>query len=231
MARLPRVVLAGYPLHIMVKGHNSQPIFFSDEERRSYLEWLRDAAREYDLAIHAYALMPNHVHILATPKTELSASRVMQSVGRRYAQMFNRVHGTTGTVWEGRYRSCLVDPDTFFLLCQKYIEQNPLRAGLVQKPEDWHWSSYRHHVGAETIPWISDHPSYWALANTPFERQLTWQKSVLDSLNRVDLEKVSSHLNFGWPLASDQLLKQLSQKISRPLAPRRAGRPKKVTNK
>ncbi|MFM8462371.1 MAG: transposase, partial [Polynucleobacter victoriensis] len=89
MARLPRVVLAGYPLHIMVKGHNSQHIFTSDEEKRSYLEWLRDAAREYDLAIHAYVLMPNHVHILATPKNEVSASRVMQSVGRRYAQMFN----------------------------------------------------------------------------------------------------------------------------------------------
>ncbi|MFM6923579.1 MAG: transposase, partial [Polynucleobacter victoriensis] len=92
MARLPRVVLAGYPLHIMVKGHNSQPIFTNDEEKRSYLEWLRDAAREYDLAIHAYVLMPNHVHILATPKNEVRASRVMQSVGRRYAQMFNHAH-------------------------------------------------------------------------------------------------------------------------------------------
>ena len=92
MARLPRVVLAGYPLHIMVKGHNSQPIFFSDEEKRSYIEWLRDAAREYDLAIHAYVLMPNHVHILATPKNDLSASRVMQSVGDRKSTRLNSSH-------------------------------------------------------------------------------------------------------------------------------------------
>ena len=180
MARLQRVVLPGYPLHMMVRGHNSQDIFTTDEEKKSYLEWLKDAAREYELTIHAYALMPNHVHILATPKTVLSASKVMQSIGRRYAQLFNQTHGTSGTVWEGRFKSCLIDPEAYFLLVQKYIEQNPVRAGLVHKPEEWAWSSYRHHAGSETNPWIADHPSYWAIANTPFERQMAWQKAVLE---------------------------------------------------
>jgi putative transposase len=137
MARLQRVVLPGYPLHMMVRGHNSQNIFTTEEEKKSYLGWLKDAAREYELAIHAYALMPNHVHILATPKTVLSASKVMQSIGRRYAQLFNQAHGSSGTVWEGRFKSCLIDPEAYFLLVQKYIEQNPVRAGLVQKPEEW----------------------------------------------------------------------------------------------
>jgi putative transposase len=228
MARLQRVVLPGYPLHMMVKGHNSQDIFTTDEEKKSYLEWLKEAAREYELAIHAYALMPNHVHILATPKTTLSASKVMQSIGRRYAQLFNQTHGSSGTVWEGRFKSCLIDPDAYFLLVQKYIEQNPVRAGLVQKPEEWTWSSYRHHVGSETIPWIADHPSYWAIANTPFERQMAWKTFVLEQLSLHEIEKVSKHLSYGWPLASDLFLKQLMQKTTRPLQPRAAGRPKKI---
>ena len=228
MARLQRVVLPGYPLHMMVRGHNSQDIFTTNEEKKSYLEWLKDAAREYELAIHAYALMPNHVHILATPKTTLSASKVMQSIGRRYAQLFNQTHGSSGTVWEGRFKSCLIDPDAYFLLVQKYIEQNPVRAGLVQKPEEWTWSSYRHHVGSETIPWIADHPSYWAIANTPFERQMAWKTSVLEQLSTHEIEKVSKHLSYGWPLARDVVLKQLSQKTTRPLQPRAAGRPKKI---
>jgi putative transposase len=227
MARLQRVVLPGYPLHMMVRGHNSQDIFTTDEEKKSYLESLKDAAREYGLAIHAYALMPNHVHVLATPKTILSASKVMQSIGRRYAQLFNQAHGSSGTVWEGRFKSCLIDPEAYFLLVQKYIEQNPVRAGLVQKPEEWAWSSYRHHAGSETIPWISDHPSYWAIANTPFERQMAWQKTVLEPLGSNDIEKVSKHLSYGWPLGSDVFLKQLASKTSRPLQPRLAGRPKK----
>ena len=227
MARLPRVIFPGYPLHILVKGHNSQEIFLSDEDRRSYLEWLRDAAREYELAIHAYVLMPTHVHLLATPKTSLSASRTMQSVGRRYAQLFNQNYQRTGSIWEGRFKSTVIDPPAYFLLCQQYIEQNPVRAGLVQRSEDWLWSSYRHHVGAETVPWISDHPIYWGLGNTPFERQLAWQKLVSDQMSKSDQEKVSDHLNYGWPMASPKFLEFMSLKSNRPLAPRRAGRPKK----
>lgn len=226
MARLPRIVLAGYPLHIMVKGHNAQDIFFSDDERRAYLEWLRDAAREYELAIHAFVLMPSHIHILATPKTPLSASRVMQSVSRRYAQMFNHNHQRTGTVWEGRFKSSLIEPEAYLLLCQKYIEQNPVRSGLVQTPEKWHWSSYRHHVGAETMPWIADHSLYWGLGNTPFERQLSWQKLMSEPLNNNDVIKVSNHLNYGWPMMTSSGHEKLALKTTRPLVPRRAGRPK-----
>ena len=193
--------------------------------RRSYLEWLRDAAREYELLVHAYVLMPNHVHILATPKNEFSVARVMQSIGRRYAQLFNSNHQRTGTIWEGRFKSCLLEAAPFFLLTQKFIESNPVRSGLVQKPEDWIWSTYRHHIGAETVPWISDHPLYWALGNTPFERQSIWGKEVDDAINVDNLEKVSNYLNKGWPLGSPHFLKQIAAKVSRPVAKRAAGRP------
>ena len=228
MARLPRLVLAGYPMHIMVCGNNRQQIFFDDAEKRSYLEWLRDAAREYELLIHAYVLMPNHVHILATPKNEWSVSRVMQSVGRRYAQLFNQNHRRTGTIWEGRFKSCVLEPESFLLLTQKFIESNPLRAGLVQKLEEWHWSSYGHHIGAETVSWLSDHSLYWALGNTPFERQSAWQKFVLDSINRSDIDTVSNHLLKGWPLGSPLFLRQIAGKVTRPVAKRNPGRPPKA---
>lgn len=227
MARLPRLVLSGYPIHIMVCGNNRQSIFFDDVEKRSYLEWLRDAAREYELLVHAYVLMPNHVHILATPKNELSVARTMQSVGRRYAQLFNQNHQRTGTIWEGRFKSCLMEPESFFLVIQKFIETNPVRVGLVQKPEDWPWSSYSHHIGAETVSWLSDHSLYWALGNTPFERQSEWQRLVLDSFNKEQIETVSSHLLNGWPLGSPSFLKQIATKVARPVAKRMPGRPPK----
>jgi putative transposase len=229
MARLPRLVLAGHPMHIMVCGNNRQQIFFDDAEKRSYLEWLRDAARENELLIHAYVLMPNHVHILATPKNDLSVSRTMQSVGRRYAQLFNQNHQRTGTIWEGRFKSCLLEPESFFLLTQKFIESNPVRSGLVQKSEDWPWSSYRHHIGSETISWVSDHSLYWALGNTPFERQSAWQRFVIDSFNKEQIETVSSHLLKGWPLGNPSFLKQIAGKVARPVAKRRPGRPIKET--
>jgi putative transposase len=112
-------------------------------------------------------------------------------------------------------------------MTQKFIESNPVRAGLVQKPEDWPWSSYSHHIGAETVSWLSDHSLYWALGNTPFERQSEWQRLVLDSFNKDQLETVSSHLLKGWPLGSVSFLKQIATKVARPVAKRTPGRPLK----
>ena len=226
MARLSRLVIPGLPIHLMMSGHNRQVIFFDDEERRFYLESLRDAARECELAIHAYVLLPTQVHVLATPTQQNSVSRVMQSVGRRYAQLFNQKHQRTGTLWEGRFKSCLVDP-AYFLQNQRYIEQSPVRAGLVQNLKEWSWSSFAHHVGAETIPWVVDHEMFWSLGNTPFERQHAWQSKVVDQMSTGDADKVSNHLNYGWPMGSTQFLIQLGHQTSRPVLARKAGRPKK----
>ena len=227
MARLVRLVIPGLPIHLMMSGHNRQPIFFHDEERRFYLESLRDAAREYGLAIHAYVLMPMQVQVLATPSQQQSVSRVMQSVGRRYAQLFNQKHQRTGTLWEGRFKSCVVDPQTYFLQIQRYIEQSPVRAGLVQNPKNWVWSSFAHHVGAETIPWIVDHEIFWSLGNTPFERQHAWQDMASDLMSNNEMEKVSNHLNYGWPIGSPQFLTQLAHQTNRPVIARKPGRPQK----
>jgi putative transposase len=229
MARLPRLIVAECPMHLMVSGHNRQQIFFDDLDRRSYLEFLRDAAREYELLIHAYVLMPNHVHVLATPKHVSSSAKTMQSVGRRYAQLFNQKYQRTGTIWEGRYRSCILESQPYFLEVQQFIEQNPVRTHLVQNLEDYAWSSYRHHVGAETIPWISDHPLYWGLGNTPFERQLAWKKISHDYLSTIHSKKVSDHLIYGWPLGTEGFLNGIASKVARPVRQRSPGRkPNKI---
>jgi len=158
MARLPRLVLPGYPMYASVRGHQGQAIFLDDADRRTYLEWLRDAAREHELAIHAYVLTDNQAQILATPKHSQSLAKVMQSLGRRYAHYSHQRYQTTGTLWEGRFRSCLIEAEPYFIQAQQFIEQTPVVQHLVQKPGDWAWSTANHHMGQETIPWISDHP-------------------------------------------------------------------------
>jgi len=134
MARQARTVIPGQAMHVMVRGNNRETIFFTDEDRRMYLDWLREAAKQFACAVHAFALMPNHVHLLLTPQNEDSLSKTMQSLGRRYAQYFNQKQNRSGTIWEGRYRSSLIDPD-YFLRCQRYIELNPVRAGFESSPQ------------------------------------------------------------------------------------------------
>jgi REP element-mobilizing transposase RayT len=143
MPRPTRLVMAGQAHHVLQRGNNRQPVFFDDEGRRLYLRWLGEAAASEGCALHAYALMTNHVHLMLMPARAESISRLMQSVGRRYVGYVNRAHGRTGTLWEGRYKSTVLDSETYVLACQRYIEANPLRAAMVTRAEDYPWSSYR----------------------------------------------------------------------------------------
>ena len=141
-----RVVAPGYPQHVIHRGNNRQDIFFADGDFERYLAWLGDAARRHDCAIHAYVLMTNHIHLLVTPSGADDMARMMQSVGRRYSGDVNARYGRTGTLWEGRYRSCVVDSDRYLFTCARYIELNPVRAGLVRHPAGYRWSSYHHNA-------------------------------------------------------------------------------------
>jgi putative transposase len=143
MPRLPRYILPGVPQHIIQRGNNRQAIFAAEGDYITYLDWLKRAADQYGLYIHAYVLMTNHVHLLATPMAEDSIGKALQSLGRRYVQYFNFSYGRTGTLWESRYRATVVDADSYFLACSRYIELNPVRASMVQAPGDYRWSSYR----------------------------------------------------------------------------------------
>jgi putative transposase len=146
MPRRTRIHIAGLPLHIVQRGHNRSARFFAEEDYLCYLHWLAEAVKDTDCALHAYVLMTNHVHLLLTPTHAESVSRFIMALGRRYVQYINKTQGRTGTLWDSRYKSSLIDADDYLLSCQRYIEMNPVRAGMVDDPAHYRWSSYRHNA-------------------------------------------------------------------------------------
>lgn len=227
MARLPRLALAGQ-LHLVVQGGRAgRPIFIDDEDSRHYMTALLEASRECGVALHAYALMDDQVLLLATPGQPASLARFMQAIGRRYVRAFNRRHALSGALWEGRYRTTVVDPASHLLTCIRLIEQAPVRRGMTSHAHDWPWSSAMHHAGRRVDPLVSEHPTYWRLGNTPFEREARHarESSALLSVNEVgDLFAAAHH---GWPMGSDQFLRSLAELSDRPVRPRARGRPRR----
>ena len=171
MARLPRLEIPGIPLHIVQRGNNRGFCFFGDLDRRFYLRCLVEAAGRRGCAIHAYVLMSNHVHLLVTPEEPGAAAAMLQDVGRRYVRIVNTIHGRSGTLWEGRFKSSLVDSETYLMTCHRYIELNPVRAGLVRRPEDYLWSSYRHYALSVPDRTITEHSTFLGLSADPAERR------------------------------------------------------------
>jgi putative transposase len=227
MARIPRQVVAGYPYHVIQRGHNRQQVFIDDLDRREYLAWLKDAAEVHGLAIHAYVLMDNHVHLLCTPSQGDSLARTIQAVGRRYVRRFNRRHGRSGTLWEGRFRSSLVEADRYLLACQRYIESNPVRAGMVEGVADWPWSSHRHHIGLSVDPLVRSHPTIFALGNTPFERESAYRKLFDESVLQSDEDWLRRRLINGKPTASTDFQRQMEVAHTLRLIRPPVGRPRK----
>lgn len=202
MARLPRLAAAGYPHHVIQRGNDRQAVFRETADYARYVDWLREIAAGHGVAVHAYVLMPNHVHLLATPPTEQALSKLMQSLGRRYVRWFNDKYGRSGTLWEGRFRSTVIEADRYLLACSRYIELNPVRAGIVNSPELYRWSSYAHHVGLLVDPLVTDHPLVWALGNTPFERQSAYRRLFDADLPSEVIDAVRASTNRGRPLGA-----------------------------
>ncbi|CAJ0799449.1 hypothetical protein LMG7141_03677 [Ralstonia condita] len=229
MARLPRLSPVDVPVHVLQRGNNRQTVFRTDEDYVFYLDTLRMAAREHDFAIHAFALMPNHVHLVGTPKAPDSLSRTLQAVGRRYTRYFNAAAERSGTLWEGRFRSTVLDPSEWVLPMQLYVESNAVRAGLAATPEEDRWSTYRHHAGIQSIPWVSDHYCYWRLGNTPFERQSRYRALWHEGLGPDQLTQIRQHVHSGWPLGGEAFLATLARMGGRRVAPLPKGRPPRRT--
>jgi len=143
MPRKPRFYLPGIPAHVIQRGNSRQAVFFSDEDYTAYLDWLKEGAEKHGCAIHAYVLMTNHVHLLMTPQTREAISKTIQFVGRHYVTYINHVYGRSGTLWEGRHKGCLISSEEYLFSCMRYIEMNPVRAGMVETPAEYPWSSYR----------------------------------------------------------------------------------------
>lgn len=228
MSRQSRLIVPGLPHHIVQRGNNRHPVFKSDEDYTAYLHWLREAAKETKVQVHAYVLMPNHVHILATPQDATGLALMMQRVGRFYVPYYNRRHERTGTLWEGRFRTSVVDSDTYLLACMRYIELNPVRAGLAAGPADYRWSSFAHHIGQRPDALISDHPLYWALGNTPFQREAAYTALFEDLVPPEQVFRMTDCALRGLPLGSAGFLQQLEQKTKRQVRPGRRGRPAKA---
>jgi len=225
MARLPRLDLAGY-LHLVIqRGRDEHPVFVDDDDRRRYLGAMLDSSRECAVAVHAYALMSDQVLLLATPREPTSLARFMQALGRRYVKAFNHRHARRGALWEGRYRTTIVDPASHLLTCIRLIEQAPVRQGLVARTSDWPWSSAPHHAGQKADSVITEHVAYWQLGNTPFEREARYALESAVLLGDQELQQLLGAARHGWPVGSEAFLAALAKHTDRPIRPRPRGRP------
>ncbi len=228
MARLPRLILPGQPHHVILRGNNRQAIFFSDLDRQHLLATLQEVATQYRIAVHAYVLMDNHIHLLLTPPEADALSRMMQSLGRRYVGWFNARHQRTGTLWEGRFRAGLIEGERHLLACMRYIELNPVRAGLCMEPSQWPWSSAAHHLGSVRNAAISEHEMYWSLGNTPFEREYAYRELLAQGVPAREQALFTEAVLRGRPVGSDAFLKPLAADHAAVVVRRPRGRPRKV---
>lgn len=226
MARLPRLTLPGYPHHIIQRGNNRQAIFIDVADRDRLLTLLAEAARKFRVAVHSYVLMDNHLHLLATPETAEGIPQLMQAVGRSYVRYFNDRHGRTGTLFEGRYRSTLIQAERYLLACMVYIDLNPVRAGIVAEPAEYAWSSYRHYAGLSVDRLITPHPLFWELGNTPFARELAYVELVRDGISRDQQRALTEATVQAWALGEPRYLADVQRQTSRRVSPSKAGRPR-----
>ena len=226
MARMPRLALAGLPHLVALYGHSAQPVFVDDEDRRQFLAALRESALLQRVAVHAYVLLVDHVHLLLTPATGDALGPLMQGVGRRYGAAFNRRHGRRGTLWAGRFRATVVQPGTPLAEAMLFIDHHPVRSGLVAAAPDYPWCSARHHVGAVRDALITECGAWWALGNTPFEREAAYRRLLADGLPAHRAAALADAGRTGWPVGDEAFLAKLAQQTARPVQPRPRGRPR-----
>ena len=223
MARLPRLCLPGIPQHIIQRGINRQICFASNEDFAAYAHWLDECARKFRVAIHAWVFMTNHVHLLATPETADGVSRMMQSLGRYYVRFFNHSHQRSGTLWEGRFKSSAIDAENYLLICQRYIELNPMRAGMVSKPEEYAWSSYRcNGLGQHAKIW-TPHPIYKQLGNTVEQRTKTYRSLFAGHLDFEILDQIRQASNQGMALGNNKFKRDVELLSGRRVTPLKRG--------
>lgn len=225
MARLPRLTVPGYPHHIIQRGNNRQAIFASAADYQYLLGLLEENAKKFGVATHAYVLMGNHFHLLATPETEDALPKMMQAVGRRYVRHFNDTQGRSGTLWEGRYKSTLIQTERYLLACMAYIDLNPVRAGMVAQARDYPWSSHAHYVGLRVDRLIIPHALYWALGNTPFAREAVYAELVQAGVSAEQQQALTQSALRGWALGEADFVAELQKKTPRRVHKAAAGRP------
>ena len=213
MPRRRRFCPAGIPVHVIQRGNNRQVLFTSDKDIAAYANWLKVGAIKFDISVHAWVFMTNHVHLLVTPLQNGAVSRFMQYLGRLYVRYFNYSNARTGTLFEGRFRSSLVQEDKYLLACLRYIELNPVRAGMVGDPGDYLWSSYRtHSLGTQAQLW-TPHAAYLSLGNNALARQKAYRELISELLEQEVMAKIRHCVNKGLVLGSEKFRKQVAVMI------------------
>lgn len=223
MARLPRFAVPGQPQHVIQRGNNRQEIFCSEQDYRFYLEKLKQSADKHGCVIHAHVLMTNHVHMLVTPESEHSIGKMMQMLGRYYVQYYNYCYQRTGTLWEGRYKATLIDSAQYLLTCMRYIELNPVRAGMIEHPSDYPWSSYRSNALGYENSLITPHEEYLKLGSAPDERQSAYRQLFIARIQDKTLDEIRSATNKAWVLGNDRFKHRIQTQLDRRLEPKARG--------
>ncbi|GAA0349706.1 transposase [Bowmanella denitrificans] len=219
MARLPRLYLPDCAQHVIQRGNNREACFYEQADYRAYLSFLKDAACKYQVAIHAFVLMTNHVHLLVTPASAQGVSRMMQAQGRKYVQYFNYTYGRSGTLWEGRYKSTLVDADNYLLTVYRYIELNPVRANMVSHAAEYPWSSYQANALGKSIQLLTPHSLYRQLGKTEIHRQSAYRALFRGLMPEQDLAVIREATNKAWVLGDDRFKAQIEARTGRRSSP------------
>lgn len=227
MPRKPRFYLPGIPVHVIQRGNNRQPVFRSDNDYLSYLNWLEEAAQSCECSIHAYVLMTNHVHILVTPTSRDGISRMVQHVGRNYVTYFNRRYQRSGTLWEGRHKGSVISGEGYLFTCSNYIELNPVRAGMVVSPECYRWSSYRANALGQTDSVVRPHELYLQLGSTSTERMVRYRALFSDKpLDENEIQHIRNSTQTGTPLGNDDFIKRIARLVKQRVGYSKRGRPR-----
>jgi putative transposase len=227
MPRRPRVTIPGVPVHLIQRGNNRHTCFFNSEDYRNYLEWLKEYAEKSECAVHAYVLMTDHVHLLVTPTKRSSVGTLMKCLGQRYVQYINRTYQRSGTLWEGRFRSCIAQQEKYLLICQKYIELNPVRAGLVEHPGEYCWSSYRANAQGEASELLDYHFLYKNLGRTCTERLTAYRRLFKNSLASGIADEIRNATNGNYSLGDERFRTEIESALGRRITPGKPGRPRK----
>ncbi|HOK47609.1 MAG TPA: transposase [Bryobacteraceae bacterium] len=227
MPRRPRIHLPGQPLHIVQRGHNREACFFGDDDYHAYRDWLGEVLDKSGCRLHAYVLMTNHVHLLLTPPEPQAVSQLVISLGRRYVRYVNRTYRRTGTLWDSRYKSSLVQADAYLLRCQRYIELNPVRAGMVDDPAHYRWSSYRANGLGQVAPLLTAHPVYEGLGRDEAERHAAYRALFRTELDAAAIADIRLALNQGQPLGGSRFIDQIERATGQRREVRPRGRPRK----
>ena len=225
MPRRARVTLPGIAHHVIQRGNNRQACFYMDDDYETFLEWLEKYSAQTGCQIHAYVLMTNHVHLLVTPKAQQSLALMMKHLGQRYVQYVNRTYQRSGSLWEGRFRSCLVQSNRYVFSCYRYIELNPVRAAMVEHPAEYRWSSYRVNAQGEACDLLSPHPTYLALAATRAKRAAVYRSLFNDVLPPDLVEELRAATTGNYAVGSARFKRDVEAALGRRAVPGRSGRP------